>query len=127
MKKRTFKFDSSSGAGDILSNVLQHYASVAFPMGGSDCAATSRQALLELSAKLVGENNEADTVEISTRQRPILKSALTWFYEETVLKNNDDEVLDKVMYDHILLNYNVDNLRYLFAVPFLKASLCLDI
>lgn len=103
MKKRIFKFDSSSGAGDTLSNVLQHYASVAFPVGGSDCAAASRQALLALSDKLVGEGNEDDgeIIEISTRQRPILKSALTWFYEESVLKNNDDEVLDKVMYDHI--------------------------
>ena len=79
MKKRTFIFDGSGGAAEAMVAVLNHYANVSFPPGGSDCAATSRQALMELVDKF----SQNELCEISRRQRPMLKSAVKWFYTES--------------------------------------------
>ena len=87
MKKRTFLFDTSEGAGESLSKVLQHYALAAFPHGGSDCAAASREALLTIVNKIQAD----DFSEISTRQRPILNAAVKWFYTESEYANVDDK------------------------------------
>ena len=59
--------------------VLNHYADVAYPPGGSDCAATSRQALMEIVDKI----SQDELCEISRRQRPMLKAAVKWFYTES--------------------------------------------
>jgi len=48
MKKRTFIFDGSDGAAEGLATILQYYALAAYPEGGSDCAASSRQAIKEI-------------------------------------------------------------------------------
>ena len=90
MKKRTFVFDGSGGAAQIMISVLNHYANVAYPPGGSDCAATSRQALMELRDKI----SENDYCEISRRQRPILKAAVKWFYIESghVRSSGNEEI-----------------------------------
>ena len=79
MKKRTFIFDGSSGAAQAMNAVLNHYTDVAYPPGGSDCAATARQALMEL----VDTITQNELCEISRRQRPMLKAAVKWFYTES--------------------------------------------
>ncbi|MEE9342516.1 MAG: hypothetical protein V3V12_02655, partial [Gammaproteobacteria bacterium] len=56
----------------------------AYPPGGSECATVTRTAMLELAEKLAA----LKIVEISTRQRPTLVSAVTWFYSERN-KTND--------------------------------------
>lgn len=78
MKKRMISFDTSAGAGKSMSEVITAYAHAAYPVGGSDCAATTRQALLEVADKLLG----AGEVDISARQRPMLKAAINWYYTE---------------------------------------------
>jgi len=45
MKKRTFIFDGSEGAAEMMVAILNHFTSIAYPIGGSDCAAASREAL----------------------------------------------------------------------------------
>lgn len=79
MKKRTFIFDGSGGAAQAMNAVLNHYANVAYPPGGSDCAATSRQAIMEIVDKI----SQDEMCEISRRQRPMLKAAVKWFYTES--------------------------------------------
>ena len=79
MKRRTFPFNGEAGVAEALANVIRHYAHAAYPVGGSDCAATTRMALLELAYKVTAEVN----IDISTRQRPMLKSAIEWFYTES--------------------------------------------
>ena len=79
MKRRTFSFNGEAGAAEALTNVIRHYAHAAYPIGGSDCAATTRMALIELAEKITAEIN----IDISTRQRPMLKSAIEWFYTES--------------------------------------------
>jgi hypothetical protein len=52
VRKRTFYFDGSDGASEMLVLILNHYADIAFPKGGSDCAAASREAMLRIVAAL---------------------------------------------------------------------------
>ena len=89
MKKRTFIFDGSQGASEALVEVLKYYALAAYPDGGSDCAATSRQALQDIVTNI----ESAEVCEISTRQRPVLKAAVKWFYQESGLVQQTDEML----------------------------------
>ena len=89
MKKRTFIFNGSEGSAEALTKVLQYYSLAAYPDGGSDCAATSRQALQDIVTNI----QSSETCEISTRQRPILKAAVNWFYQESGLVQQTDEML----------------------------------
>ncbi len=86
MKKRTFIFDGSEGSAEALAKVLHYYALAAYPDGGSDCAATSRQALQDIVSNI----QSSEFCEISTRQRPILKAAVNWFYQESGLAEQPD-------------------------------------
>jgi hypothetical protein len=96
MKKRTFDFDGSEGAAEMMVAILNHYANVAYPIGGSDCAAASREALQAI-ANNIAQNEQA---EISRRQRPILKSAVKWFYTESEYASPNE-----VMYDRLLSQF----------------------
>ncbi len=96
MKKRTFLFNGEAGAAKALVNVIQHYAHAAYPVGGSDCAATTRQALLELAEKVEAEVN----IDISTRQRPMLKSAIEWFYTESGKTDDPLFITLKSQFEH---------------------------
>jgi len=86
MTKRTFIFDGSDGAAEMLSAILNHYADIAFPLGGSECAAASREAVHNIIEKLkpLGE------IEISRRQRPMLRSAVKWFYNDSAYASPND-------------------------------------
>jgi len=96
MRKRTFNFDGSQGAAQMMVTILNHYANVAYPIGGSDCAAASREALQTIATNI--EQNEQ--AEISRRQRPMLKSAVKWFYTESEYANPTEP-----MYNHLLLQF----------------------
>lgn len=87
MKKRTFIFNGADGAAAALIIVLKHYADIAYPRGGSDCAATARQALIDITDKISNDQ----ICEISRRQRPILKAAVKWFYTESEYADIKDE------------------------------------
>ncbi len=100
MKKRIFIFDGSDGAAEMMVAILNHYASVAFPLGGSDCAAASREALHSIAAKLLQAESEGVGAEINRRQRPMLKSAVTWFYTESEYASPNE-----VMYDRLLSQF----------------------
>lgn len=93
MRKRTFMFDGSDGAGDMMAKILNYYAEAAYPLGGSECAAASREALNQLAGRFL----QADDIEIKRRQRPLLKSAVNWFYHDAGL-----DVLDKAMYERLM-------------------------
>ena len=100
MKKRIFHFDGSEGAAEMMVTILNHYADVAFPLGGSDCAAASREALQSIAAKILQAQAEGLEAEISRRQRPMLKSAVTWFYTESEYASPSE-----VMYDCLLSQF----------------------
>ena len=96
MRKRTFKFDGSEGAAEMMVAILNHYANVAFPLGGSDCAAASREALQAIADNIA----QNELAEISRRQRPMLKSAVKWFYTESEYASPTE-----VMYDRLLSQF----------------------
>ena len=100
MKKRVFIFDGSKGAAEMMVAILNHYANVAYPIGGSDCAAASREALQSI-ANNIAQNEQA---EISRRQRPMLKSAVKWFYTESEYASSAGDVIE-VMYGRLLSQF----------------------
>jgi hypothetical protein len=93
MRKKTFLFDGSEGAAEMLVLILNHFIDVAFPLGGSDCAAASRQALQAIT----GEINQQEFSELARRQRPILRSAVKWFYTESVYASPNDSMQEKLL------------------------------
>ena len=93
MRKRTFFFDGSDGAAEMLGLILNHYADIAFPKGGSECAAASREAVLSIITTL----QQSEEVELSRRPRPMLKSAVKWFYNDSEYASpNDPMYLDLI-------------------------------
>lgn len=86
MRKKTFLFDGSEGAAEMLVLILTHFIEVAFPLGGSDCAAASRHALQKISNNI----SQTELSEVARRQRPILRSAVKWFYTESVYASPND-------------------------------------
>lgn len=96
MKKRIFIFDGSEGVAEMMVLILKHYADVAFPLGGSDCAASSREALQQIANKII----QSEQVEISRRQRPLLKSAVKWFFTDSEYAAPDD-----LMYNRLLSQF----------------------
>ena len=93
MRKRTFTFDGSEGASEMMVALLNHYSNVAYPIGGSDCAAAAREALQGIIS-IIRENQ---ICEISRRQRPILKSAVTWFYTQSEYAAPSDPMYDRLL------------------------------
>ncbi|CAA6827717.1 MAG: Unknown protein [uncultured Thiotrichaceae bacterium] len=84
-KKRTLGIDTTNGQGEALKKVITTYAHAAYPVGGSDCAAATRQALLDVADKLL----TSEMVDISARQRPMLKSAVSWYFTEVEKSHSD--------------------------------------
>ena len=100
MKKRTFFFEGSEGTAEMMVAILNHYANVAYPVGGSDCAAASREALKSIAINILQAQAEGLEAEINRRQRPMLKSAVKWFYTESEYASPNE-----VMYDHLLSQF----------------------
>lgn len=81
MKKRTFSIDCSNEKEhcQALHHLLTLFINTAFPPFGSECAQATRESLLELNARIA---NNRGSCEINTRQRPLLKTAISWYFEE---------------------------------------------
>ena len=81
MKKRTFSIDCSSNDKlcQELHNLLTLFINTAFPPLGSECSQATRESLLELNARIA---NNKENCEVNTRQRPLLKTAISWYFEE---------------------------------------------
>ncbi|HIO93301.1 MAG TPA: hypothetical protein EYG68_10740 [Leucothrix mucor] len=81
MRKRTFIIDCSNSNHlcQELRQILKHFVDTAFPANGSECARATRSSLIDLADKIL---KTSDLHEISTRQRPLLKTAINWYFEE---------------------------------------------
>ncbi|MCK5918306.1 MAG: hypothetical protein KAG34_07760 [Cocleimonas sp.] len=91
MKKRTFSIDCTNNKlCPKLHKVLTLFINNAFPPNGSDCAQATRSSLLELSEKIKRDTNSC---EISARQRPLLKTAIIWYFDEIEVSNNQRQAL----------------------------------
>ena len=92
MRKRSFIFDGSDGAAQMLTLILKQYADTAFPLGGSDCAAASREALQAIADNIL----QTEQAEINRRQRPMLRSAVTWFYTQSDYAAPEDPMFERL-------------------------------
>ena len=95
MKKRQLHFICTNHACEKLAKVLSTYAHAAFPIGGSECAQATRESLLDMANRM--DNCVENTFTINARQRPMLKSAINWYFTE-VESNNElrDELLKRL-------------------------------
>ena len=90
MRRRGFELTWDADDRGRWADVVRTYAETAFPPGGSPCSQASRESLLEL-AKRIGIAE--DHVEVSAGQRPMLKAALKWYFDQFP----DDAARDRMM------------------------------
>ena len=81
MRKRTFTIDCLTNKTLCLKlqSILENFIDRAFPPNGSECAQATRASLQAFNSKIA---TSEDNCEINTRQRPLLKTAINWYYEE---------------------------------------------
>ena len=89
MRKRRIGFNATGNAGAELAEILRSYAYTAYPPGGSECAAASRESLLGYAS-----DAESGAFEIGSRQFPMIKAAIKWYCVET---EKDDKFRDLLL------------------------------
>lgn len=77
MRKRFVHFKATRDAYETLAEVLRSYAHTAYPPGGSECAANSRQLLLDYATHADNGN-----LSLTSRQFPMIKAAINWYFSE---------------------------------------------
>jgi hypothetical protein len=66
----------------LLCEAIEGYAAAAFPPGGSECAQASRESLLTLAAGWRAQQAAAGAITLRSRQRPLLRAAVTTYFEQ---------------------------------------------
>jgi len=79
MADKTFAIAVSQSQALKISEAIEVYAHAAYPVGGSDCAQVSRDALL-VSAKAFSSIETDGIVQVRKRQRRPLKAAVDWYF-----------------------------------------------
>ena len=91
MKKRRLNFSCADNACQQLAEIISAYSLAAFPIGGSECAQATRESLLDMASRL-SKCEEASSL-INTRQIPMLRSAINWYYSEIETDNTQQKTL----------------------------------
>lgn len=77
---KTIILYAPAAAIDVLAEVISVYVDAAYPVRGSECAQSARQALLSTVLTLKNEyDNDHRSVSISRRIKAHLKSALEYY------------------------------------------------
>ena len=79
MADKTFAIAVSQSQALQIAEAIEVYAHAAYPVGGSDCAQVSRDALLD-SAKAFSSLETDGIVQLRKRQRRPLKAAVDWYF-----------------------------------------------
>ena len=79
MTDKTFAIAVSQSQARKIAEAIEVYAHAAYPVGGSDCAQVSRDALLD-SAKAFSSLEADGIVQVRKRQRRPLKAAVDWYF-----------------------------------------------
>ena len=79
MADKSFAVAVSQSQAQKIAEAIAVYAHAAYPVGGSDCAQVSRDALLD-SAKAFSSLEADGLVQVRKRQRRPLKAAVDWYF-----------------------------------------------
>ena len=79
MADKSFAIAVSQSQAQKIAEAIAVYAHAAYPVGGSDCAQVSRDALLD-SAKAFSSLETDGIVQLRKRQRRPLKAAVDWYF-----------------------------------------------
>ena len=90
MPRRGFTLGWEDDDGGRWADVVRTYAEAAFPPGGSPCSQATRESLLELARRI---GSAEDHLEVGAGQRPMLKAALKWYFDQYP----DDAARDRMM------------------------------
>jgi len=76
--RKTFHITAGAHTRAVLADAIAQYAAAAYPPGCSDCGQMAREILVTTAKGVAGED---DTVEISTRQRSMVRQAAQWYFD----------------------------------------------
>jgi hypothetical protein len=82
MAGRQLQLDCGARSCAWLCEAIVAYAEAAFPPGGSECAQASRESLTSLAAGWRAEQAATGKITLRSRQRPLLRSAVTTYFEQ---------------------------------------------
>lgn len=89
MRRKTLSIDAGPLARQLLADAISTFAEAAYPPGASECAQVARESLLTTAGILRTATARA---EISSRQRPMLKQAIRWYFSEVSPQLTEDQV-----------------------------------
>ena len=79
MADKSFAIAVSQSQAQKIAEAIAVYAHAAYPVGGSDCAQVSRDALLD-TAKAFSSLEADGIVQVRKRQRRPLRAAVDWYF-----------------------------------------------
>jgi hypothetical protein len=79
MADKTFAIAVSQSQARKIAEAIEVYAHAAYPIGGSDCAQVSREALLDSAIAFASLETDG-IVQVRKRQRGPLKAAVDWYF-----------------------------------------------
>lgn len=89
---KRFQIACDQDTAGLLGIVIRSYGDAAFPPGGSECAQASREALHGIAGNI--ENHAArDGALVSSRQRRLLRSAVSWYFSEVDASRRQEQTL----------------------------------
>ena len=86
--KQGLEFDTGSGAGKTLGQVLRVYANTAYPQNGSECSQATRSSLLQLAERIADAGQQEQPIRLQRRQLPMVRSAVEWYFSEIQTEMN---------------------------------------
>jgi len=90
---KRFQISCDQDTASLLGTVIRSYGDAAFPPGGSECAQASREALHGIAGNI--ENHAAsDGALVSSRQRRLLRSAVSWYFNEVEVSRQQQLLLE---------------------------------
>lgn len=82
---------------ETLCDAIQLYASAAYPPGGSECAQSAREAMLNAALKLEQQfDPKTDTTRMSRRISTHVKSAIEYYFDQ-VARHDDGQQTRKAL------------------------------
>jgi hypothetical protein len=106
VRRKTFEIPAGPCARQVLTELIRCFAAAAYPPGGSDCAQVARETLLGTAEQIARSDGPAVA---STRQRPLLKQAVKWYFSE--LSPGNRAVQEQPLLD-LLAGRPVDDSRF---------------
>ena len=89
MRRKTLTVPAGPRARHMLAAAIRTFAEAAYPPGASECAQVARESLLTTAETI---DQSCDGAAVSSRQRSLLKQAVTWYFTEVSPETPPEQV-----------------------------------